>query len=1071
MKSARALAAAGAVSHVTKQGPVIQGQVVSGGKTYKAGLRFLGGSLADNLCTCPKSRRDGSICEHSLAVALASLQPCTSPQTDQNTPTSASPPAADHSRPPAPSRDTRGIPASSSWPLFFETLDDTTLPVEVRLILPLNFAQTLAKGAAIHVGVEARISPALHKAETPSRRHHSQLTPSQQNYAANGIWQLASTLLQPHTRYWTPPGQADLWDFLRQLSPHTPPSLLSITPQSFSELVSTCIGSHCLLIGKHHPLHILATPARPQVTVSSDNNGFYLSPSSDQFLLPDCDPPRLISNNSIQPLHPSLPPDIARTLASKATIPWTKATPILEHLQDSLDFSNPHLIPPILHVRPQFTFRLSGSLQKLTLQTDVTPLNHPSPPATICHNSIHGIAWRAKNTILFLPPREITRLTHTLQSFGFQPTHSNLWIIESEPDVLRFFSRHQKHLQSLGHLSFSPTLQRQTSQIEFAQPNLRIHQPADYQTQTNWLEFQCDFSLPSGSPVSTEDLRKLLNSGSPKVKKRDGSFLALDIELADDLRHAIAESGAIQQPDGRILTPASHAEYLQATASQLGYSFTSSHHSSPSLPLNNSLLLQRLQNAKHNLQTTLRAYQEEGLHWLASKLLTTQAALLADEMGLGKTIQALAAAESLSYPILVVCPASLTIQWLQEANKFLPNRKCLLLNKDNILQPLHNQHEHDIFIGSYGIIREYAPRLKSAPFAGIILDEAQAIRNPKSQTRRYLSRFRSSWRLAMTGTPIENRLADLWSILDWLRPGDFGTLNDFLSKYSPTPPHSKPLAPHQDPTHRRLAARIAPIMLRRRIQDVLTELPPKTTQIITCPMTDTQRALYTAIAQETASKISLADLPKQRILALTSLLRLRQTALSPSLLPTHELSPQEPFPGGKWDALLNILTELRENGRKALIFSSFKSALILLNDALTTLGFSTALLHGSTPNRAAEIQKFYTDPSVSLFLVSLKAGGSGLNLAIADAVIHLEPWWNPAAEEQANARAHRIGQSRPVHIYKLISKDSLEEGILALQSRKASIAESVLDTTPAKDMTFMDGLSDQELAELLNLSR
>lgn len=1077
MKSAKALVASGAVIESKVDGKVYQGLVVAQGKTYKTGLKLLGGSKADNLCTCLRSRREGVICEHALAVALALPRDDKKDSPSQKV---ATPPVSDNSTDPVELSKlyVSATDSSSSWPEIRDAGSKDGLPVELRLILPLHFAQSLAIGTAIQVGVEARILD-----EIATNNKSRNLHPGKKGHKLDcNNWQMAPYVLEQRSYFCASPGQSDLWDLLRQLSPSAPPSFLSLSCVLFSELVAACLGQECLLVGKKFTLKILSIPAQPKVVALEQAQGLRLSTKSEQTFLVDCEPPLVFEEDRVQVLPPNFPADIAKKIASANVVAWSEVAPILKNLDQNLSFANPENIPPLVCVQPQFTFLLSGSLQQLNLEVQI--INHVKTGKKVCLSpgACSGIAWvhcrsasLSDAVIHFISPESLESVAQKLWRFGFRPISSGNWQIDNEPDILTFFTRYKERLASLGQLTFYPTIKRRVEELQIARPNFDFYRETPSARETNWMVFKCDFKLDSGERIGRAELQRLLNGGTSRVRRRNGKLLILDTELAEDLHFATAESGATTTDDGLVLTNRNQIEYFKATLAQLGYEVKNKNASDAFFASHDQALRDRLDHLEKNWPAKLREYQRDGILWLLSKLLHDRGAMLADEMGLGKTLQALVVAELTSYPVLVVCPASLTLQWQDEAKRFLPHRKCLVLGKDNILHPIQNKQDVDIYIASYGITREYAARLKNVSFAGGILDEAQFIRNPQSKTRRYLQQFRFSWKLAMTGTPIENRVADLWSLLDWLFPGRLGSLSDFTAHYGISAAKSEPGVPDKpsgwDATAcRRLSARIAPMMLRRSKDDVLCELPQRTTQVIPCFMTDDQRAMYAQIAQEAAAQISLSVLPRQRLLALTALLRLRQVALSPSLLALDQPEANQLFSGSKLDALFAILSELQENKRKALIYSSFKSALILLKRALDARGIESSLLHGSTLDRNAEIKKFKTDPSVFVFLISLKAGGTGLNLTEADTVVHMEPWWNPAVEEQASARVHRIGQNRPVHIYKFITKDSVEEGILEIQRRKGEVAQAILGAD-GSNAAAMDGLSNEELAELLGLSR
>ena len=343
--------------------------------------------------------------------------------------------------------------------------------------------------------------------------------------------------------------------------------------------------------------------------------------------------------------------------------------------------------------------------------------------------------------------------------------------------------------------------------------------------------------------------------------------------------------------------------------------------------------------------------------------------------------------------------------------------------------------------------------------ATVVLDEAQHIKNPDSQNAQSAFSLKAKRRLALTGTPVENSLADIWSLMNFLMPGYLGSRQDFRDRFQ-RPIESEP----GGSTHRRLIKRLEPCILRRLKKSVLTELPDKIEHVAYCELTESQRTIYSQLANTTRRQVSEwsgeKDQAKARMLMLTALLRLRQTCCDLRLLKLEETDPPEP--SGKLLMLEELLNEAIDGGHRVLIFSQFASMLRILRDTLAGLEISQCYLDGQTKDRAAEVDRFESG-AAPVFLISLKAGGTGLNLTSADTVIHFDPWWNPAVESQATDRAHRIGQKKVVTSYKLISRDTVEEKILALQVRK----RAMIDTTLDHEQPLMEGLSTEDIRELL----
>ena len=429
-----------------------------------------------------------------------------------------------------------------------------------------------------------------------------------------------------------------------------------------------------------------------------------------------------------------------------------------------------------------------------------------------------------------------------------------------------------------------------------------------------------------------------------------------------------------------------------------------------------------------DLQATLRDYQTEGFNWLSFLKETKIGGILADDMGLGKTIQALCILEHQS---LVVAPTSVLHNWISETNKFRPGLSiCLYHGTNRVLDS-----DANIILTSYAILRNDIEKLKQIPWRVVVLDEAQAIKNPKSYTAQAAFQLNADVRLTLTGTPIENRLTELWSQIHFLCPGLLGGHGDFVRQYE------QPIMDGKEYAAARLRNKIKPFILRRLKKDVAVELPPRTNQILYCTLSDQERRTYDAIRvatqQDIVQKLESGELNVMN--ALEALLRLRQAACHQALIPTIEADTSS-----KVQALTEKLEEVTNSGHKALVFSQWTSLLNLIEPHLNKKGIKFVRLDGSTKDRAKVVETFKTDEQCSVFLSSLKAGGVGLNLTEADHVFLVDPWWNPAVEDQAADRAHRIGQTKSVIVYRLVTKDTVEERILLLQDKKRQLAETAL---------------------------
>ncbi len=472
-----------------------------------------------------------------------------------------------------------------------------------------------------------------------------------------------------------------------------------------------------------------------------------------------------------------------------------------------------------------------------------------------------------------------------------------------------------------------------------------------------------------------------------------------------------------------------------------------------------------------NLEKIMRGYQKEGVSWLRFLEQCGFSGILADEMGLGKTIQALAwltlardSTRAKGKPSLVVCPTSLLENWADESRRFTPDLSLHVIHGSDRLKKLKALEEVDLAITSYALLRRDIQYYQQYEFSAVILDEAQHIKNHSTQNARAAKKLRAVNRLVLTGTPVENSVTDLWSIIDFLMPGYLGSHPHFKRNYE-MPIMSG--GEHAVATQQRLRQKVHPFLLRRLKRDVAKELPERIDRIAYCTMTPDQRAVYRQLLDNTSQQIvgmvKSQGFVRSRFMILKTLTRLRQVCCHLDLLKMPDLKTKQP--SGKLDLFMELLDEAMDGGHRVLVFSQFVSMLHIIRDRMKKEKIPFCYLDGATVQRWEEVQRFNEDSSVPLFLISLKAGGTGLNLTGADMVIHFDPWWNPAVEDQATDRAHRIGQHKTVYNVKLITRDSIEEKVLDLQKRK----RAVIDATLTAEADIIRSLSWEDVQDLLQL--
>lgn len=462
----------------------------------------------------------------------------------------------------------------------------------------------------------------------------------------------------------------------------------------------------------------------------------------------------------------------------------------------------------------------------------------------------------------------------------------------------------------------------------------------------------------------------------------------------------------------------------------------------------------------------LRPYQEAGVGWLQFLADTGMSGVLADDMGLGKTVQTLAHICHLrrenpsAAPVLVVAPTSVVSNWRRETERFAPEIKQLVLQGPKRRQWLEQLGGFDLVLTSYALLQRDREVLVAQPFSLVVLDEAQWIKNPRAKTAMAAKALNSERRLCLSGTPMENHTGELWSLFDFLMPGFLGSERRFRELFrNPIEKQGDALA------LARLRSRTAPFVLRRSKQLVAADLPERVEMVQSVEMGSGQKAIYEAVRAQMEKKVRDAlaarGLGKSHIMVLEALLKLRQCCCDPRLLPSRTKG-RDKAKSAKLDVLIELLPTLVEEGRRVLLFSQFTTMLDLIAAELDTVGVDYLKLTGRSRNREQLVERFQAG-EVPVFLISLKAGGVGLNLTAADTVIIYDPWWNPAVERQAIDRAHRIGQDKSVFVYRLIAEGSIEEKILELQEQKSLLTSGVLEDSGAVPA----GLSQEQILDLL----
>jgi SNF2 family DNA or RNA helicase len=851
---------------------------------------------------------------------------------------------------------------------------------------------------------------------------------------------------------------------IEELANGETPAVMQLELKDLASVLPVLVGHPNISLGKAGAVTVTRTPFKLPVRATLESNGEIV------LALKNASAPMVRAgewvwqNRTFQPL--GLPPSVGQIFQgavriSRAQVPqflsqhWPQlqATGGTEANFKLEDFT---LGPQ----EPQFLLELRGGLAQLSA---LLQCKYGARIMTV------GVT--APDESVWLPDPEVATRYSTrdlgaeraalvrLQRSGFALSDGKLQLL-GQNAVLNFFASDYPKLQREWSVTLEERLERSKAQnVERIEPQFRIS------SGVQWFDLGVVFESSSGQTFSAADIQRLVLSGQSHTRLKNGKVAVIDTGAVEELQEVLLDCAPQQHAQGYRINDA-QAGFLEATLRQ---------HSDWRVQAPSAWRERAAKQSGEtklecpplgNLESVLRPYQKHGVAWLQFLRENGFGGILADEMGLGKTLQALAflrfvrQTQSGLGPALVVCPTSLVFNWVAEAKKFTPELKVLALHGPERHEKFEQMPGHDLIITSYALIRRDAERYRGLEFDTVVLDEAQHIKNRQTQNAQAVKAISARNRLVLTGTPLENSVLDLWSIFDFLMPGYLGNAKDFRVRYEIPITREK-----SDESRARLARRLRPFLLRRLKTEVAPDLPAKLEQVSFCELTADQRGVYQQVIEasrkEVLEAVGAQGLAKSRMVVLSALLRLRQVCCDLRLLKLEGVEPANA--SGKLEMFGELLEEVIDGGHRVLVFSQFVSMLTLLKERLGEEGIEYCYLDGSTVDRGAVVEKFQGKPQIPVFLISLKAGGVGLNLTGADTVIHFDPWWNPAVEDQATGRAHRIGQTKVVTSYKLIARDTVEEKILTLQNRKREIIEA----TVGGEEEFAERLSWEEIQELL----
>jgi superfamily II DNA or RNA helicase len=1022
MKRARAYLEQGQVLSSFWEPPLLRGVVQSEGNSFRASMVIHNGIDIENLCNCRDARQWGKICAHGVAVGLHWL--------NKQKAESAPVPTASKMA----GQGTKLI--AKKFPALLRA--ESGELAELFLILPPNFDQAATRGKIMLV-LEARWG---------GGRCPLNALPKGRTFAFSAADNVVLDILEKFTDGETP-------------------AILQLETKDFATLLPGLVGHPNLTLGKTTAVTVSKTPQALPLRATLEANGEIVVAVRGQTVAPVMVGDWVWQNNALQPLAlPSLLKDIFRApvRVARSQVPvflsqhWPQLMAAGE-VEANFTLADFTLEPQA----PRFLLQLKGGLTQLSGQLQCT---YGSRIMTIgVTDAVEGV-WLPDPEV---PTRYSTRDSSAeraalarLQRNGFSaPDSQGKLQLAGQNSVLNFLAREFPKLQREWSVTLDEQLENRTlKNIERVEPQFQITSSG-----VQWFDLGVVFASSGGEQFSAAEIQRLILSGQNHTRLKNGKMAVIDSGAVEELQEVLLDCAPQQNAAGYRLNNA-QAGFLEATLRQ---------HDDWKVQAPNAW---RDRAAKQSgeakldcpslgdLENVLRPYQRQGVAWLSFLRENGFGGILADEMGLGKTLQALAFLRFVrqqnpdAAPMLIVCPTSLVFNWLAEAKKFTPELSVLALHGPERHVLFDQIQRSDIVVTSYALIRRDAEKYREFEFDTAVLDEAQHIKNRQTQNAQAVKAVKSKHRLVLTGTPLENSVLDLWSIFDFLMPGYLGSAKDFRERYE------LPIAKEKNAeAQSRLARRLRPFMLRRLKRDVAKDLPAKLEQVSFCELTPDQRGVYQQVIEasrkEVLDAVGAQGLAKSRMVVLSALLRLRQICCDLRLLKLENVKPANA--SGKLDLFSELLEEVIDGGHRVLVFSQFVSMLTLLKERLAEEGIEYCYLDGSTTDRGAVVEQFQQNASIPVFLISLKAGGVGLNLTGADTVIHFDPWWNPAVEDQATDRAHRIGQTKVVTSYKLITRDTVEEKILTLQNRKREIIQATIGV----EEEFAAALNWDEIQELL----
>ena len=1025
-------------------------------------------SEVENHCPCRQSRERGQICAHVLALGLAWIARQT-PTSTTASPTASRPTASPSSKPPTTTAAAPKPHISRIVPWSDTAGDQRLTPA---FLLPLELAAAWRE-RRLRVILEAELPGKGSIPWDAALKAHAQ---SQKQPPGNPSAPLAIA-----------DGAVDALRLIEERHQGTIPGIVLLDPADYDRFFESLIGYSGVWLGKKSAIAIRRSTTKPKVQVTTQADGkmrieMLATAGPSAQWLPSARGQWSYDGQTLEQ-HPQRGPILQRLGTQPVILPASEVPHFLQ-LPSLAEQVEIELCPVSQKIewretKPRLHARLDGSLATLTCHLEARyeiPSKGQPDSRSILLSAATFTAPRRDDPARWLPAgpglylgrdggvEEKARTSLTHAGFIPLPRHAELHQLAGESAVIDFLADHLPTWRRNWEIELTPRLAALIGQCEVIAPRVEVRSAGN-----EWLSLETQFRSGDGSVVlSAGEVQQLLQTGRNHKRLGNGKIALIPAQAIGEWQEVLTDCDS-EAGLGATRVHRRFSPYLEQVLQENGLGPTPGDRRAWTAP-DRIAAPAPLPTLPPDLETILRPYQKEGVAWLHTLASAGLSGILADEMGLGKTLQVLAylmvrrnaAGGTKLAPALVIAPTTLLVNWQREAARFTPALKTAVIHGGERHALWDQLAGYDLLITSYALLRRDLEHYLPVEFDAVILDEAQHIKNRFSQNAQAVKELQARCRMILTGTPLENSLLDLWSMFDFLMPGYLGPAKSFRDRYE------TPIAKQNDgPALKRLRQRVHPFLLRRTKQEVAKEIPEKIESLTYCELTAEQREVYRSVLEQGRREVfehsgKQGNAGRRTMAMLTTLTRLRQACCHLDLLPLDRPEPWKE-PSAKLDALFELIDEAADGGHRILVFSQFVKLLQLIALRLQTEKIAYCYLDGSTRDRQAEIDRFQTTPAIPLFLISLKAGGTGLNLTAADTVIHCDPWWNPAVEDQATARAHRIGQQRVVSSYKLIARDTVEEKIVQLQEKKKDlIAQTLLG-----EEALLSHLTQQEWEDLL----